>query len=63
MSYGMFAQCPCCSTQATTTSKQDGIEKTFGWRTPTSPQPKKTIPQSYCRKCRTSHCSPGNPRH
>ncbi len=54
MPYTIKAKCPCCNKEA------DGlkeIDEKFGWRIPND----KTIPQSYCRKCRAAHCKAGEP--
>ena len=49
-----FAQCPCCGKKAVSLNE---IEPLFGWRTMESGD---TIPQSYCRECRSAHCEKGN---
>lgn len=49
------ATCPCCGKKA---NNLDEIEIKFGWRTMESG---KTIPQSYCRACRSAHCESGVP--
>ncbi|MDE6426615.1 MAG: hypothetical protein K2K89_10860 [Ruminococcus sp.] len=54
MPYTIKAECPCCGKIAVGVDK---IEELFGWRTPND----KTIPQSYCRKCRSAHCKAGQP--
>lgn len=45
MAYIIECECPKCHKTA---SGLDGITELFGWRENKS----KTIPQSYCRKCR-----------
>lgn len=47
MPYGIYAECPHCKIKA---HGEDEITKVFGYRTMATGQ---TIPQSYCRKCRT----------
>ncbi len=54
MPYNIEAHCPCCKKAA---YGVDEIEKLFGWRTPND----KTIPQSYCKKCRSAGCKAGEP--
>ena len=57
MPYGKddYAQCPCCG--KTAISKEE-IKKLFGYRRINL---FKTIPQSYCRACRSAHCKAGKP--
>ena len=50
-----YAECPCCGKLADSLNK---IEPKFGWRTMETGE---TIPQSYCRSCRTAHCEAGKP--
>jgi len=52
--YTIKAECPCCGKTA---YGIDEIEELFGWRIPDE----KTIPQSYCRKCRSARCRAGEP--
>lgn len=54
MPYNIEAHCPCCKKSA---YGIDEIERLFGWRTPND----KTIPQSYCKKCRSAGCKAGEP--
>jgi hypothetical protein len=51
----LSAQCPCCGKTANGDLKE--IESLFGFR---NMENGKTIAQSYCRVCRSKHCSPGN---
>lgn len=53
MPYNLSAECPCCGKTA---NSLDEIELKFGWRTM---ETSKTIPQSYCRACRSAHCEAG----
>jgi len=46
MPYIIKAKCPSCKKEA---KGKDQVEELFGWR---KMKPRKTIPQSYCRKCR-----------
>lgn len=58
MPYGSdWAECPCCGKKA---KGRNEIERWFGYRDMGNG---KVIPQSYCRKCRSAKCTPGNPRH
>lgn len=50
-----YAECPCCGKHADT---QSNIEKEFGWRTMENGE---TIPQSYCRACRSARCEAEKP--
>lgn len=45
-----YAECPCCGKRA---NSLDEIELIFGWRNIGNDE---TIPQSYCRACRSAHC-------
>lgn len=54
MPYTIKAECPCCKKIG---NGLDEIEKVFGWRSPNN----KTIPHSYCRKCRGASCKSGEP--
>lgn len=47
MPYKIEAECPNCKKRA---EGKDEVEKLFGWR---KIDKKKTIPQSYCRVCRS----------
>lgn len=55
MPYGEYAECPCCGKQA---HGEDEIEEIFGYR---NMGDGRTIPQSYCRDCRSAHCKAGEP--
>ncbi len=57
MPYNVEAKCPCCKKEA---KGKDEVEKLFGWRKINA---NKTIPQSYCRVCRTARCEKRNPKH
>ena len=57
MSYTIKAKCECCGTEA---NGKDELEELFGWRRINND---KTIPQSYCRKCRSARCKKGEPKH
>ena len=50
-----YAECPCCGKKANSLNE---IESKFGWRTMENGE---TIPQSYCRDCRSAHCEAGLP--
>jgi len=54
MPYTIEARCPCCGKYA---GSYDEIELLFGWREVNG----KTIPQSYCRACRSARCKAGEP--
>ena len=54
MPYTIKAKCPCCNKDV---DELKEIDEKFGWRIPND----KTIPQSYCRKCRAAHCKAGEP--
>lgn len=54
MPYTITAECPCCGKVA---DGVDEIEEKFGWRVPND----KTIPQSYCRECRSAGCKADEP--
>ncbi len=49
------AKCPCCEVEAN--NDINIIEEIFGFRNMGNGQKKA---QSYCRKCRSLHCSPSN---
>ena len=58
MPYGEgYAICPCCEREAYGNRE---IEELFGYR---NMGDGRRIPQSYCRVCRSSKCSPGDPKH
>lgn len=57
MPYKVEAKCPCCNKHV---KEKDKVEEFFGWR---KMKTGKTIPQSYCRVCRTARCKKGNPKH
>ncbi|WP_298839736.1 hypothetical protein [uncultured Clostridium sp.] len=48
-----YAECPCCGKRANSLGE---IEPNFGWRTMETGE---TIPQSYCRDCRSARCETG----
>lgn len=50
-----YAECPCCGKCANSINE---ITVKFGWRTMDTGE---TIPQSYCRACRSAHCEKGKP--
>ena len=52
MPYEMGAECPCCKVTAGRDVKE--IDEIFGFREMSDGR---KIPQSYCRKCRSAHCS------
>ena len=51
------AECPCCKKKV---RGKDALEEHFGWRRVNN---NRTIPQSYCRKCRAAKCKKGKPNH
>ena len=53
----VIAECPCCGRKA---KGKNELEELFGWR---NIDRNKTIPQSYCRICRSAKCKVGNPKH
>lgn len=55
MPYNINAECPCCGKRA---KGVDEIERLFGWRTPKG---RETIPESYCKACRSAGCKKGEP--
>lgn len=52
MPYELGAECPCCN--ATAGRDFNEIEDIFGFREMSDGR---KIPQSYCRKCRSSGCT------
>ena len=57
MAYELYAKCPCCGKEAKNDINE--IERLFGFRTMANGR---TIPQSYCRNCRSKRCEKNNPK-
>lgn len=58
MPYGDgWAECPCCGVSA---EGEAEIEEVFGYR---NMGDGRTIPQSYCRECRSAGCTAEEVRH
>lgn len=50
-----WCECPCCGIRC---EGKENIQRDFGYRTMSNGQ---TIPQSYCRECRSARCEAGKP--
>jgi hypothetical protein len=57
MPYQLWAECPCCHRTAKGSLQQ--IRQIFGFRHIKS----KTIPQSFCRRCRRAKCTKSLEKH